>query len=204
MGQEMLKILQGAGRKDMELQIALQCAPLFAGLKLSNLLMISSVDLEKMSGIIKETGICYFVVASTHGKTAVLLFDRKQLGFYLREEEVWQIFRHIGYQGQGLGDVLHAFRKRYEGYFRGEQDFPHEMGLLLGYPVEDVKGFIRNGGRNCLYTGYWKVYENLSEKMALFREFEKARDALISLLSDGLGIVEIIQEHLLVNNSVPL
>ena len=32
--------------------------------------------------------------------------------------------------------------------------FPHEIGLLLGYPVEDVLGFIRHQGKNYLYTGY--------------------------------------------------
>ena len=32
--------------------------------------------------------------------------------------------------------------------------FPHEIGLLLGYPVEDVLGFIRYQGKNYLYTGY--------------------------------------------------
>lgn len=44
-----------------------------------------------------------------------------------------------------------------------QEDFPHEMGILLGYPVEDVEGFIINNGKNELYTGYWKVYDNLTK-----------------------------------------
>ncbi len=36
---------------------------------------------------------------------------------------------------------------------QGKQ-FPHEMGLLLGYPVEDVVGFMENNGKNYLYSGY--------------------------------------------------
>ena len=27
-------------------------------------------------------------------------------------------------------------------------EFPHEIGIFLGYPVEDVRGFIANEGRN--------------------------------------------------------
>ena len=73
------------------------------------------------------------------------------------EEKVWQIFQDMGYQDHAMGKILYAFRQRYEGYLLRNQEFPHEMGLLLGYPVEDVKGFIRNGGENCLYIGYWKV-----------------------------------------------
>lgn len=44
----------------------------------------------------------------------------------------------------------------------GEQQFPHEMGLLLGYPIEDVVGFMEHSGKEYLYSGYWKVYENVS------------------------------------------
>lgn len=200
MSQEVLEIVQGMDWKDIEMQIAFQCAPLIAGLKLSNLLMIQNEDLDKVKSILKRTGISYFVVAVTDEKTALLLFDRRQLDSYLRIERVWQVFQSMGYQEHALGKILYAFRLRYEGYLNGKQEFPHEMGLLLGYPVEDVEGFILNEGENSLYTGYWKVYENLSEKMDLFSQFEKARDNLLGLLSNGLGIVEIIQERLLVQS----
>ena len=36
--------------------------------------------------------ISYFVVAVSNEKAAVLLFDRRGLENYLREEKVWQIF----------------------------------------------------------------------------------------------------------------
>jgi len=70
--------------------------------------------------------------------------------------------------------------------------------LLLWYPVEDVEGFILNGGKNCLCIGYWKVYENPDEKIALFRRFERARDILMEMVSQGLTIAEVVQKRLLV------
>jgi hypothetical protein len=39
-----------------------------------------------------------------------------------------------------------------------EEDYPHEIGLFLGYPLEDVVGFIENRGRNFTCCGYWKAY----------------------------------------------
>lgn len=201
MSRETVDIVQGIDWKDIEMQIAFHCAPLIAGLKLSNLLMLRNGDLDRATDLLKRAGISYFVVAVTNGKTAVLLFDRHRLETYLWEEKVWQIFQDMGYQDHAMGKILYAFRQRYEGYFMRNQKFPHEMGLLLGYPVEDVKGFIRNGGENCLYIGYWKVYENLAEKMALFRQFEKARDMLMGLLSNGVTIVEIVQKRLLVHST---
>lgn len=201
MSQEILDIVQGTDWKDIETQIALHCAPLIAGLKLSNLLMIQNKDLDRTTSLLKRAGISYFMVAVTNGKAAVLLFDRHQLEIYLQEEKVWQIFRDMGYQDNAIGKVLYAFRQRYEGYLLRDQEFPHEMGLLLGYPVEDVEGFILNEGENCLYIGYWKVYGNLSEKLALFRQFEKARNVLLRLLSDGTTIVEVVRKRLLIQSA---
>ena len=202
MSQEILDMVQETDWKDIEIQIAFHCAPLIAGLKLSNLLMIQNKDLDRTTSLLKKAGISYFVIAVTNVKAAVLLFDRCRLEAYLREEEVWQIFRNLGYKEDAMGKILYAFRQRYEKYLMQNQEFPHEMGLLLGYPVEDVEGFLRNEGKNCLYIGYWKVYGNLPEKMVLFRQFEKARDILLKLLSDGITIVEVVQKHLLLQNAL--
>ena len=37
-----------------------------------------------------------------------------------------------------------------------EADFPHEIGVFLGYPLTDVVGFIENQGRNFTCCGCWK------------------------------------------------
>ena len=73
-----------------------------------------------------------------------------------------------------------------------KNDFPHELGLLLGYPPEDVEGFIRHRGKNCLCTGYWKVYENREQKQQLFQRFEYAKENLVLLLSYGVGMADIM------------
>ena len=41
---------------------------------------------------------------------------------------------------------------------REGEEFPHEIGLFLGYPPEDVAGFMTNRGKNCKCVGCWKVY----------------------------------------------
>ena len=49
------------------------------------------------------------------------------------------------------------------------------MGIFLGYPLEDVKGFIEFNGKESLYVGYWKVYSKLEEKLALFQKYDEAQ-----------------------------
>lgn len=197
MSQETLEILQKADGEDIEMKLAFHCAPLIAGLKISNLLMLQKDALKQVKSISERAGLSFFAVAAMDGKAAVLLFDRQRLEDYVWEEQVWRLFQGRGYKNCAIGNILAMFRLRYEGYLTQNQEFPHELGLLLGYPVEDVEGFILNDGANFLYSGYWKVYGKLSEKMALFREFEKARDFLLIRLSEGASLVEIMQKQFL-------
>ena len=95
--------------------------------------------------------------------------------------------------GKVLSDILRAVQIRYEAYVQKGKDFPHEIGVLLGYPAEDVKGFVVNEGKNYLYSGYWKVYGDLSEAKQLFYKFDRAKEALIELVSQGIGIRNVIE-----------
>ena len=72
-------------------------------------------------------------------------------------------------------------------------DFPHEIGLLLGYPPEDVIGFIENRGQNPLYIGYWKVYSNLEECRKVFAGYDQAREKVIHMVSSGMTVKNIME-----------
>nr|WP_317325154.1 DUF3793 family protein [uncultured Flavonifractor sp.] len=54
-----------------------------------------------------------------------------------------------------------------------EREFPHEIGVFLGYPLEDVKGFIRCKGRAFTACGCWKCY---GDPRAAERQFQMFRD----------------------------
>ena len=67
------------------------------------------------------------------------------------------------------------------------------MGLLLGYPIEDVRGFIEHNGCGCLYSGYWKVYRNVPLKKKMFEDFEKAKESVIQLLAEDIDMRLILE-----------
>ena len=52
-------------------------------------------------------------------------------------------------------------------------EFPHEIGFFLGYPYEDVIGFIQNRGQNYLEVGPWKVYANQSQARWTFARYRR-------------------------------
>lgn len=52
-------------------------------------------------------------------------------------------------------------------------EFPHEIGFFLGYPYEDVIGFIENRGQNYLEVGPWKVYANQNQARRTFARYRR-------------------------------
>lgn len=192
MSGDILGIVKGMDLKDIETQLVFQCAPLITNLKISNLLIIQNDNIEKMKKILENTNILQFVLMVTEKKTTILLYRKYPFESYISQKKVGKLLKSIGYQEDSIDYILHFFQLRYNEYMAAGKAFPHEMGLLLGYPVEDVEGFIKNEGKNFLYTGYWKVYENLPEKMKLFRKFKLAKEKLIRLIWSGVSVVDII------------
>ncbi|RDU25011.1 DUF3793 family protein [Anaerosacchariphilus polymeriproducens] len=193
MNQEVFQIIQSMDLKNLEIQLALQCAPLLTGLKVSNLLIVPNEHTEHVVKMFKETEISFFVLSVTIDKTAFLLYRMDELSDYLKGKGVRKLLNMLGYKSYIFEQVLITFRKKYVRYKKDGLQFPHEMGVLLGYPPEDVFGFITNKGKNFLYAGYWKVYDNLLEKLSLFARFDHAKEVVVRLVSYGVGILEIIE-----------
>ena len=188
MCQEVFQIAMSMDLKSVEMQLALQCAPLITGARISNMLMIDSTDESAMRVILRASGISHFRLAAMNEKTAFLLYRKAKLEAYIFKPEVQQLLRKLGYEDFSLENVLHSFRKKYQAHMNQGKQFPHEMGLLLGYPVEDVVGFMDNNGKNYLYSGYWKVYADVTEKKHIFIRYDEARETLIRLLANDIGI----------------
>lgn len=195
MSREVLEIICGMDTEKIENQIVLQCAPLIVGLRISSLFIISKGNLKQIHGLLGKSQICYYVFYLTEERAVILLYHRHRLEDYLGQTEVRDFLRKRGYPLIRLEDILQEFRRRYRHYCTGMGDFPHELGLILGYPIEDVKGFIRYKGKNPLYAGYWKVYTNVPAKKELFHMFELAKEMLVEFLRNGIDIQDIISGY---------
>ena len=196
MCQEVLRIAQKMDQKHIETRLAVQCAPLIAGLKIANLLIVSETEASNLPMVLRKTGLVFLKLSNVNGRVTFLVFRREELRAYLEDERVHQILLRYGYEEMSFREILCRFMKRYQAYaIKDENGFPHEIGLLLGYPVEDVEGFIVHNGENFLYSGYWKVYGNVTAKKELFHRFDEAQRDIIALLAKGVGIRRIIKEY---------
>mgnify|MGYP001539562371 CR=1 FL=1 len=73
MSRETWEIVQESGIKNVEIQLALQCAPLIAGLKISNLFQISIEDYIQVLKILKNSRIMIYPLGVKRNTIALLL-----------------------------------------------------------------------------------------------------------------------------------
>jgi len=192
MSKEIFEMMQGIGWKEIETQLALQCAPLLTGIKISNILIIERENAKRIVQILHKTCIDSFVLYETEEKVTLLLYHKQELVEYLNQPQIIHFFYSMGYHSSNIKSMVRKLKKRYAVYMETKEDFPHELGLLLGYPIEDVSGFIRNQGKNYLCSGYWKVYQDAERKIRLFEQYEQAKEHVVKLILRGLKIAEII------------
>ena len=72
-----------------------------------------------------------------------------------------------------------------------KENFPHEIGAFLGYPLHDIYGFIYHRDAGCILTGEWKVYEDEDGARKLFMRYNKCRRALLARLEEGKTLAQI-------------
>ena len=175
-------------------RIAFQCAPVIAGLKVSNLLTVPSAEDDYVIKELEGTCLSCMKLAEDRGRSTFMVYREKALEKWLLKKSNQLYLKESGLAGCSLAEVLTTVKLRYQCYAGKKGQYPHEIGILLGYPAEDVKGFVVNNGRNYLDSGYWKIYSNPAEKRELFHEFDKARMRIMELLMTGKDLNTLIRK----------
>lgn len=216
MSRDVFEMVLSMDTQGLEWQLAMQCAPLLLGKKISNLVMLPSACKAGILNLLRNSDLSCFILRASNHKVTMLVYREKALADYIVQPEIMDILKKEGYPencldmlqeeneknlpvvsdsrrtAKCLAGILTELRRRYEECRSGEGGFPHEMGIFLGYPAEDVIGFIQNRGRNFLYSGYWKVYGNVEEKKKIFETYEEARDTVVRMLHDHWTLPDIV------------
>ncbi len=161
-------------------------SPTLARLKLGNLFnypMSAGFDTEYagLQAMLRGKGVALSVLKKTQDKALVYIYRADELARALRNEGVRHLLKSCGYGRFDVGGALETLKSR----LNDADAFPHEIGVFLGYPLEDVLGFIENGGKNCLTCGCWKVYANECAALKAFRRYEKCKSVYQRLFASG-------------------
>jgi hypothetical protein len=112
----------------------------------------------------------------------VLLYKPDALYGVITEPDTQKLLGSFGYNISGVNS-LQSYLAALQSRFLECDDFPHEIGFFLGYPTDDVVGFIQQKGKNYKYCGLWKVYGDVKKAAALFQQYESCREKTKKYLS---------------------
>lgn len=174
--------------------IACSAAPTLAKEKPSSLLTFSNDNRnlqnswEEFKDEVKDKlNIKFFELKKNKRNTIVLIYNEEILEEIIKEERNIKFLKRFGYSRKmNLEECLLLLSKRFENIC------PHEIGVFLGYPVDDVAMFIDCPNRKCKMVGYWKVYHNIEEAKNIFRKYDKIKSNIIKLIMEGIKPTEIL------------
>lgn len=154
-------------------------SPTLAGLKTGNLFTCPYVTKKQTAGEIRQLnhllvpcGLRVIPLLYRKSRVLVYLYSPDRLSRDLASSDAVSLLREQGYLPAAADGCLVQLIHR----LRGSGSFPHEIGLFLGYPPEDVRGFMHDSaGCNCV--GTWKVYGDEVKARKLFQEFEACTQA---------------------------
>lgn len=172
-------------------------APTICGIKPANLFSVrkdffSAPDFMRWKKTLAERGISADAVRSGRNFFLILVYNLRWLSKLLADS----LIRHY-MDGKGYADCLTARKTvvRILGRMRNTGNFPHEVGIVLGYPVRDVMEFERLGGRNCKYCGCWKSYSDVEAAKCCQCRFRECSCMCRKWFDEGYPLSRIIEEY---------
>lgn len=176
--------------------LANHCAPVLMGTKLSNLISLSKAKLsydeellEKYKDIFKVYGIAIEKLCECESSMLLLIYNEERLSRYIQKPRISAFLKDYGYEAIQLDQCLSTLKSKLRHF-----EFPHEIGVFLGFPIDDVIGFIENEGQNYVYCRYWKVYARPESTKRTFDLYDGLRSFVKSKLMEGYTIERLMRE----------
>lgn len=185
-------------RQSLEELIVTQCAPTLAGLKPASLFRYQSADPRQLRAAAGRWGAELapygLILQILHycprtGACLVYLYRPDRLAGILADEASRAFLAGEGYQvGEDSRGLLRQLSRR----LCLDREFPHEIGVFLGYPLEDVIGFIQNRGKNFTCSGYWKAYGDPEAARRRFDQYRRCTAAYTARFLRGATVAQLL------------
>lgn len=177
----------------MEKILAYHCGPALAGIKVANIVSVYKnrvknvkEETERLNKAMNKKDIYLNILCECNGRAMIIVYRKSLMEEHLRKSETVEFLKKYGYPEKGgAEEYLDILKKRLE-----REDFPHEIGVFLGYPLCDIEGFIERKD-DYVFSGEWKVYENADEAVKLFDRFEKCRCGILRRLEKGQSLEKV-------------
>lgn len=175
--------------------IVKMCAPTLAGLKTGSMFSASyrseakvKAELRRLNGLFEPKGLVIMPLRFADNTVLLYVGRMQALARDLTDPKAAAMLKKLGYPcGSTKNCLLHLMRR-----MRTLNGFPHEVGLFLGYPPEDVLGFVRNRAKNYKAVGLWKVYGDTQMAQRQFEACRKCTEESVSRFKSGASLEQLI------------
>ncbi|ROR28249.1 uncharacterized protein DUF3793 [Mobilisporobacter senegalensis] len=179
---------------EFEKLLAYYCAPSIMGLKPANLLSCQ-IEIKMLKKWIHEfheslstCPVRIKILYQLRAGNILLIYDASLLEQQLSKPEIKAFLKNYDYPlNHSLDEMIDFLALR----IKKSKEYPHEIGVFLGYPLDDIIGFIMNQGKNYKLCGYWKVYSNEKDTIHIFDSYTKSRLYLYDKVSRGITLKEM-------------
>lgn len=169
------------------------CSPTLAGIKVSNLVNVRfacekklRLEITKKNRMLNRKGL-YVEILNIKRDTALVYVYRKSALKTLLQDSDNRMFLHkYGYSEFDINSALEVLKEHVK-----QNDFPHEIGVFLGYPLSDVIAFIENKGKNEEYVGCWKAYSNVSYAQKTHIKYKRCTELYCDKFAQGTDIEKL-------------
>ncbi len=167
------------------------CSPTLAGMKTGNMFTCTFENAENMREALRKLnctlgkkGLRVLPLRFQNSRALIYVYRPARLSQDLQDETACRLLEERGYQFETPERCIVRLIQR----IRESEEFPHEIGLFLGYPPEDVCGFIENKADACKCTGCWKVYGDVDAAQKLFAKYKKCTDIYCTMFAKGRSV----------------
>ena len=176
-----------------EIDIMHQAAPTLAGIKAGSLFNCPYHDHQslvedcvRLNRILVPKGIRLVPIRILNDRVLVYVYRSKDIEKILSDKQVEHVLEQYGYTNkQPTHCVAHLVHRLQE-----DSSFPHEVGIFLGYPIEDVIGFIEK--RECKWIGCWKVYGDVQKAKRQFDQIHQCMTSYRTMVQHGIAMQSAI------------
>jgi len=170
------------------------CSPTLAGIKTGSMFSMSFTDdhdinrdIRELNNILREKGLRVIPLKKTKERALIYFYRPAQLKKDLNDPVASEILARRGYKCGNPDCCIARLVKR----LRNDDEFPHEIGLFLGYPSTDVKCFINNPCEGVKCVGCWKAYSDPEKAKRLFKRYNDCTNIYTDLNKKGKSLKEL-------------
>ena len=119
--------------------------------------------------------------------TVVLFYNKEKMMLSIGDNKNMEFLKRFGYnENMDIKQCLSLLGERFQCMC------PHEIGVFLGYPIEDVVSFVDCPNTKCKMTGYWKVYHDIEKAKVIFDKYDEIKNTIMTLLIKGIKPTELL------------